>query len=172
MKILWQIYKHLSAIVHDILIAFLSFYIHLGYYNNMAVCIYTSTDLYQYFYKWINNETHHQCHRYKICRVFFPLGYSPILWCYVAYCDVMLVIVMSCWLLQCHVAYCDVMLHIMISCSLFRMVWYTVKVLIFAASNFHGFSQLDKFLGTFFRIFHKTHLIEILHIDHVKNTKS
>ena len=65
MKILWQIYKHLSAIVHDILIAFLSFYIHLGYYTNMAVCIYTSTDLYQDFYKWINNETHHQCHRYK-----------------------------------------------------------------------------------------------------------
>ena len=95
-----------------------------------------------------------------------------LLWCHVAYCDVMLVIVMSCWLLQCHVAYCDVMLHIMISCSLFRMLWYTVKVLIFAASNFHGFSQLDKFLGTFFRVFHKTHLIEILHIDHVKNTKS
>ena len=71
MKILWQIYKHLSAIVHDILIAFLSFYIHLGYYENMAVCIYTSTDWYQYFYKWINNETHHQCHRYKIYRVFF-----------------------------------------------------------------------------------------------------
>ena len=64
LKILWQIYKHLSAIVHDILIAFLSFYIHLGYYKNMAVCIYTSTDLYQYFYKWINNETHHQCHIY------------------------------------------------------------------------------------------------------------
>ena len=41
----WQIYKHLSAIVHDILIAFLSFYIHLGYYKNMAVCIYTSRDL-------------------------------------------------------------------------------------------------------------------------------
>jgi hypothetical protein len=34
-----------AAIVHDILIAFLSFYIHLGYYKNMAVCIYTSTDL-------------------------------------------------------------------------------------------------------------------------------
>ena len=65
LKILWQIYKHLSAIVHDILIAFLSFYIHLGYYKNMAVCIYTSTDLYQYFYKWINNEAHRQCHRYK-----------------------------------------------------------------------------------------------------------
>jgi len=29
----------------------------------------------------------------------------------------------------------------------------TVKVLIFAASNFHGFSQLDKFVGTFFRVF-------------------
>ena len=29
----------------------------------------------------------------------------------------------------------------------------TVKVLIFAASNFHGFSQLDKFADTFFRIF-------------------
>jgi hypothetical protein len=29
----------------------------------------------------------------------------------------------------------------------------TVKVLIFAASNFRGFSQLDKFAGTFFRVF-------------------
>jgi len=29
----------------------------------------------------------------------------------------------------------------------------TVKVLIFAASNFHGFSQLDKFAGIFFRVF-------------------
>ena len=27
---------------------------------------------------------------------------------------------------------------------------HTVKVLIFAASNFHGFSQLNKFVGTFF----------------------
>ena len=26
---------------------FLPFYIHLGYYKNMAVCIYTSTDLYK-----------------------------------------------------------------------------------------------------------------------------
>ena len=62
----------------SIMIAFLSFYIHLGYYKNMAVCIYTSTDLYQYLYRWINNETHHQCHRYKIYRFFFPVGYSPI----------------------------------------------------------------------------------------------
>jgi hypothetical protein len=31
--------------------------------------------------------------------------------------------------------------------------FYTVKVLIFAASNFCDFSQLDKFAGTFFRIF-------------------
>ena len=29
----------------------------------------------------------------------------------------------------------------------------TVKVLIFAASNLRGFSQLDKFAGTFFRVF-------------------
>jgi hypothetical protein len=29
----------------------------------------------------------------------------------------------------------------------------TVKVLIFAAYNFRGFSQLDKFVGTFYRIF-------------------
>jgi hypothetical protein len=47
-------------------------YTSLGYYQNMAVCIYSSTDLYQYIYKWINNETHHQCHHYKIYRVFFP----------------------------------------------------------------------------------------------------
>ena len=31
--------------------------------------------------------------------------------------------------------------------------WNTVKVLIFTASNFCGFSQLDKFAGTFFRVF-------------------
>jgi hypothetical protein len=29
----------------------------------------------------------------------------------------------------------------------------TVKVLIFAAYNFRGFSQLDKFVGTFYCIF-------------------
>jgi hypothetical protein len=30
---------------------------------------------------------------------------------------------------------------------------FNVKVLIFAASNFRGFSKLDKFAGTFFRVF-------------------
>jgi hypothetical protein len=29
----------------------------------------------------------------------------------------------------------------------------TVKLLIFAASNFRGFSKLDKFSGTFFHVF-------------------
>jgi len=42
-KYYFSVHKHiLSAIVHDILIAFLSFNIHSGYYKNMAVCIYTS----------------------------------------------------------------------------------------------------------------------------------
>ena len=36
--------------------AFLSFYIHLGYYKNMAVCIYTSTDLYQTSVKLHNKD--------------------------------------------------------------------------------------------------------------------
>ena len=46
-------------------------------------------------------------------------------------------------------------LHIFIMCIMLPVTptSFTVKVLIFAASNFHGFSQLDKFVGTFFRIF-------------------
>jgi hypothetical protein len=80
-KILWQIYKHLSAIVHDILIASLSFYIHLGYYKKYGG-IHIDTDLYQYFYKWLNISSWHK-HIYKPLQVCWHLDsicYKSIHW--------------------------------------------------------------------------------------------